>query len=645
MIELSVSEVRAELSRVARDGDRGAGETGGLLLGKLFHLVFADLVDKDPDRSGLRVLVEAGEDRETRLQALLEHSWRKLVAPRVRRRAAELQASSEGVRTLWRAVETLSGWLVDVVTELMKHPLNDASRPSQFVLAPSSSWEHLTELLRAEVPLSCELQEPGWSESVVLSGVADSILRLPGKDAYLAIELKLGRSAPAIDLAQAALYRLILTRTQKQSPAAALAVLRFSPTLDEHLFESGALADAEARLLDLIASLGGVRTRVPPTPSSRPEDAEPPPSTTTHEVRPEPTPAHATLARQLERACREHGVGINVIGAPDVGPRFLRFTVRLSPGARLNMLERRMPEVAHRLGMVEPIVTQEAGALYVDVARPDPRTVSFEEIVSQLPARDPLVGSARIPVGVDSAGNLKLVDLASAGRSHFLVAGTSGSGKSEWLRSALAGLLQSNTPDTLRIVTIDPKLNAFADLERSPFLWNRNAWWIPGSGREASEVFEDLVMEMERRYQLTRESGSDNLADHVRATGKALPRIVCLCDEYMSLVLNRQIKTQIEEHVGLLGAKARAAGIHLILATQQPSRNIISGAIQTNLPCRVALTLTSHIESNMILGQKGAERLTSNGDLLYKDFGAPQRLQAPYLTAETRRKVFSGAKL
>jgi DNA segregation ATPase FtsK/SpoIIIE-like protein len=276
------------------------------------------------------------------------------------------------------------------------------------------------------------------------------------------------------------------------------------------------------------------------------------------------------------------------------------------------------------------------------VARPDPETVPFERIVPQLPAVDPLVGSARLPIGVDSAGRLHSVDLASAGRSHALVAGTSGSGKSEWLRTAVAGLFASNTPDTLRIVTIDPKLNAFGELERSRFLWRSDAWWVPGSGREATDVFDDLIEEMERRYQLTRASQSDNLAEHVRKTGRPLPRIVCLCDEYMALVtIDRAARTRIEQSVTLLGAKARAAGIHLVLATQQPSRNVVSGAIQANLPCRVAMTLTSHIESNMILGTSGAERLTFNGDLLYRDFGDPQRLQAPLLSAEDRRRRFA----
>jgi len=122
-------------------------------------------------------------------------------------------------------------------------------------------------------------------------------------------------------------------------------------------------------------------------------------------------------------------------------------------------------------------------------------------------------------------------------------------------------------------------------------------------------------------------------------TGKPLARIVCVCDEYFALVVQQRTEQQaIEEAVGLLGAKGRAAGIHLILATQQPSRRIITGAIQANLPCRVAFYLQSPIESNMILNQGGAERLTGSGDLLYKDFGNPVRLQAPYLHGEERAK-------
>jgi DNA segregation ATPase FtsK/SpoIIIE, S-DNA-T family len=325
---------------------------------------------------------------------------------------------------------------------------------------------------------------------------------------------------------------------------------------------------------------------------------------------------------------------------PVAGPRFLRFSVRLASGVKVDALRRRTAEVQHRLVLNrEPMITQEAGRLFVDVERPDPQTVLFSSIVSQLPAVEPLTGSARLPIGVDAAGKLHWADLASAGRSHVLAAGSTGSGKSEWLRMIMAGLIASNTPETLRFVTLDPKLAAFNDLERSAFLWKKDAWWIPGNERPASEVFDDLIEEMDRRYQLTRHSGTDNLRDHVLATGKPLPRIVCVCDEYFALVSqSKEEGRAIEEAVAKLGAKARAAGIHLVLATQQPSRKIINGNIQSNLPCRVALMLQSHIESTMILNTSGAERLTGSGDLLYRDFGDPIRLQAPYLPPAERTR-------
>ncbi|HEU5073404.1 MAG TPA: FtsK/SpoIIIE domain-containing protein [Polyangiaceae bacterium] len=286
------------------------------------------------------------------------------------------------------------------------------------------------------------------------------------------------------------------------------------------------------------------------------------------------------------------------------------------------------------------MVVPEAGHLYIDIERSDKETVLFSTVFPKLPAIDALYGSAKVLIGIDAARELRFADLSTSGRSHVLAAGTTGSGKSEWLRMMLASLIVSNTPDTLRIITFDPKFAAFTDLEQSKFLWKKSAYWVSGE-RPASELFQDLIEEMDRRYQLTRQSGADNLRAHIEKTGKPLPRIVCVCDEYFALISqNKQEKAQIEEAVSLLGAKARAAGIHLVLATQQPSRQIITGAIQANLPCRVALALGSPIESNMILGASGAERLTGAGDLLYKDFGDPVRLQAPYLSEGERRRWF-----
>jgi hypothetical protein len=613
-IELSVGDVRAALARAG--GEPGVGDPASLLLGSIFHKTFGDLVSRDPERSGLRVIAEGRGDDARRREQLLTLTWRRLVAPRLLRHAATLQATSAQVLTAWQATKNLCAWLDRVTIELLEqHP------------EAQGTWENLAALLEAEVPLECEIEEPSWTEPVRLTGIADSILRVPHRAGYCAIELKLGRAKPVVDLGQAVLYHLILTRAGKNTGPSAISLLRFSPELDERLIEARAVAGAQNRLLDLIGSLAGVvraSVRPPATAPQQPAELD-----------------LEDLGKRLARAYREHGVGLEVRGAPQVGPRFIRFEVRTTPGSRADKVRQRTNDVQLRLGVErEPMVVQDAGRLYVDLQRPDPQTVLFSSIRSQLPKLDELRGSAQVPLGVDSSGRLQFADLASSGRSHVLVAGTTGSGKSEWLRTALAGLVVTNTPETLRVVTLDPKLAAFADLEHSKFLWKKDSWWIPGMDRSPSDVFLDLVEEMERRYRMTRETESDNLREHVEKTGKALARIVCVCDEYYALVSQQKDEKQaIEQAIGLLGAKGRAAGIHLILATQQPSRQTINGAIQANLPCRVALFLQNPIESRMILDQGGAERLTGAGDLLYKDFGNPVRLQAPYLPAEERTRL------
>jgi DNA segregation ATPase FtsK/SpoIIIE, S-DNA-T family len=636
-VELAVSDVRAALARAAGTSAAGAGEASTLLLGRLFHETFADLVSTHPVRSGLRVLVEGGNDSKRLSEQLLDHTWQRVLAPRLHRNAGLLQASSSQVLMLWKATQGLASWLAGIVGELLEQ-------------APGmrAGWEQLERALQAEVPLECELREPGWSEPVRLSGFADSVLRVPSRRTFCAVELKLGRATPVVDLGQAALYHLMLVRSSSDSQKSALALMRFSPELEEHVVEIETLTPALDRLIELIGRLAGVangKPVSPPTPPSviQPTPPVPPDERTVEPIVPSVDEKYIELGKRLARAYREHGISLEVRGNPGVGPRFLRFDVRLSSGTRLDGIRRRTREVQHRLELgSEPLIVQESGRLYIDLQRPDPDTILFSSIAAELPRVDSLYGSSKILIGIDAARRLRFADLGSSGRSHVLAAGTTGSGKSEWLRTMLASLIASNTPETLRIVTFDPKMTAFTDLENSKFLWKKGAYWIPGDGREPGELFEDVVEEMERRYQLTRQTGADNLRAHVEKTGRPLPRIICVCDEYFALVSRgRDQKMQIEDAVSLLGAKARAAGIHLVLATQQPSRAVITGAIQANLPCRVALALSSHIESNMILGAPGAERLTGSGDLLYKDFGDPVRLQAPFLPEEDRKRWFS----
>jgi S-DNA-T family DNA segregation ATPase FtsK/SpoIIIE len=689
-IELSIKQVREELLRAGGSAESGDGEPATRLLGTLFHEVFADLVSCDPRRSGLRVAFEAGpEDAPDRL---LEHMYRVLVGPRLSRHQAHLQQTSSQVLVFWQAARELARWVAELSAQVV-----EARRDQPL------GWEDIAGIISAEVALAGEIREPGWTDSVSLVGVADAIVRVPGRDRLCAVELKLGRAHPAVDLGQAALYRLLVSRApastasnassasnvSSASSAPALALLRFSPKREEQVIEAADVADAEARLLDLIARVAGV---APPRPARAAAQGRPKRASSTQASSARATPAAAIstaaipvsaastpvmstsvtsppvistpptsspavlappsaapaplryedLGQKIVRALREYGRNVEIQGEPAVGPRFLRFEAKLGRGVTFDQIARLTTELGLKVGLhKQPIVSKDGGRLCIDIERPDPEIVPFSAIADKL-GKGPR-GSARVPVGVDLDGELHVANLASPINAHILVAGTTGSGKTEWLRTAVAGLIHANTPDTLRLVLIDPKLAAFTDLKRSPFLWAKHGFWTLGDG-DVIDLLEDLVKEMDRRYQLLAAAGVDDLARYLDETGAILPRIVCFCDEYFALISqDRQQQKQIEGAIGLLGAKARAAGIHLVLATQQPSRQVIRGPLDANIPCRVGLMTQSAIESRMLLQTPGAERLTGYGDLLYKDVGEPIRLQAPYLSPADRARLFASA--
>jgi DNA segregation ATPase FtsK/SpoIIIE-like protein len=232
---------------------------------------------------------------------------------------------------------------------------------------------------------------------------------------------------------------------------------------------------------------------------------------------------------------------------------------------------------------------------------------------------------------MDLNAKLRTANLNDPVNAHLLVAGTTGSGKTEWLRVAIQGLIRSNTPQTLRLVLIDPKRTAFNEFSDSPYLLAHDSLVFPDA-QPVGDVLKELAREMERRYVLFQKAGVDNINEYAGTTRHVLPRIVCVCDEYYALMAGDSKKRkEIEAQITLLGAKARAAGIHLILATQQPSREVVKGVLDSNIPARVALMMVKKEESKMLLGRTGAENLLGKGDLLFRDVGDPVRLQAPLL--------------
>lgn len=611
-VPVSVKDVRARLLQAAgQAGDsRGDGEPGTLLLGSIFHAVFADAVSPDPERSGVRVVLESGRDPEVAARRLTAHLYDALLGPRLSRHQAQLHDTTSQVLSLWTAVQHLGTWLAGLVLEATR------AEPG------TPSWEAIARRFSAEESLSCELNQPGWKDSVVLTGAVDSLIRR-ADDQWCALELKLGQALPVVDLGQAALYRLIASR--QQGSRGALALVRFAPAPTEVLVSAEQVAEAEQKLIALIGAIAGVVR-----PEVQRTEVVPPPK---------PRPAYGELAQAIIRAYREYGPVIDLPEPPTMGPRFLRYAVRLGRGVTITQVARLTPEVGIRAGLgTEPLVTREGGGLALDVARPDPETVPFSVVRTHLGGR---AGSALLPIGVNPGLELVCADLSSPNHAHVLVAGSAGSGKSEWLRMAIAGLMISNTPDTLRLVLIDPKMSAFMDLRRSRWLLGPESFWVPGEGQDIITLLDGLVEEMERRYALMGKVRADDLVAYRALSGTTIPRVAVFCDEYFALISgDKKERKEVETRIALLAAKGRASGIHLIVATQQASREVIKGTLDANMSCRVGLRMPKAIESRLLLGEAGAERLTGNGDLLYKAIGDPVRLQAPYLTSEERGRLF-----
>lgn len=638
-VTISVSQVRQALFLGDPGADaRGDGSPSTSLLGQWFHEGLSFLVDGEAGASPLAQLGELDADLDLWKQTLAERAYAQFVGPRLTAEQAALRSVGPQVMAFWQGMQAASHWLAELSWALR------SQRPSQRK-STAPPWRSFAEFLSTEEPLRCDLREPGWTDAVRLTGIADAVVRLAPADVWCVIEFKLGRTSPAADLGQACLYHLMLSRmpetrggdgssTPSSSDAGALALVSFRPDRHERIFKAEELQGARARLIDLIGKLAGVAGSPANEPSAPKSEPKPAPKTagTTG-----PSEAHLELGRSLVARLADYGVHVTLDHPIVAGPRFVRFPVELGPRTTVKSVARFAAELQVRLRLdAEPFIDRADGRLVIDVQRPDPQTIFFSEVRSKLPPPDPATGGSSVPVGVDLHQRLVCADLAKPEHAHLLVAGTTGSGKSEWLRLAVAGLIATNTPATLRFLVIDPKRNAFHALRASPFLWRPLVF---PDEQSVVEILMELAEEMDRRYRIA--DGADSFIQLAGKSDKPLPRIVCLCDEYRDLISrDRKERKLIEQQICRLGAKARAAGIHLILATQEPSRDTIAGPLDSNMPARVGLKMGKHLESRMLLNQAGAERLLGHGDLLFKDIGQPRRLQAPFVPPEERDLLF-----
>jgi S-DNA-T family DNA segregation ATPase FtsK/SpoIIIE len=242
-----------------------------------------------------------------------------------------------------------------------------------------------------------------------------------------------------------------------------------------------------------------------------------------------------------------------------------------------------------------------------------------------------------LTLGKDIYGRPFVVDLHKL--PHLLVAGTTGSGKSVLLNTIIVSLLMRFTPDHLKFILVDPKMLEFSLYSGIPNLVTD----VVTSSKGAIDVLRWAVEEMMRRYQAMKKVKSKNLDDFIEKTGEEMPRIIVVIDEFADLMVTSAKK--VEEYVMRLSQMARAAGIHLILTTQRPSTDVVTGIIKSNLPARIALRVSDKVNSRVILDANGAETLLGQGDFLFSMPGiTPQRGHAAYTSDEEIMKIVDHLK-
>ncbi len=337
------------------------------------------------------------------------------------------------------------------------------------------------------------------------------------------------------------------------------------------------------------------------------------------------------MAMQLVELLQSFNVGVDYLGSA-LGPAFARVKLKPHLGMRVSAILKFEDDIRVHLGLANPpLMAPQAGYISVDLPRPDRQTAFFQSYYQQPEMTAPMTGP-KAAIGVNLDGELIEADLSDPNTCHFLVGGTTGSGKSEFLRSLLLSLLVRHDPAHFQVALVDPKRVTFPEFENMRWLYEP----IVKTREDAIALMERLVVEMDNRYQRFERSRCSDLATYNQKATQPLPRLLCIFDEYADFMADKETAKALEQSIQRLGAMARAAGIHLVIATQRPEAKVVTPLIRSNLPGRVALRTASDADSIIILGGKygAAANLLGKGDLFYSGGGSLQRLQSLFATAE-----------
>ncbi len=312
-------------------------------------------------------------------------------------------------------------------------------------------------------------------------------------------------------------------------------------------------------------------------------------------------------------------------------PQIIRYKVQPAPGVKVVSLANRAEDLKVHLNLEqEPFIGPAKGAVTIDVPKDTPDTVMWRKVVKR-PEYLSVKSKVAFPVGVGIDGKAIIADFTDPNMCHALVAGASGSGKSEFLKSLIASLITRNTPQSLKLTIIDPKLLTFGPLKGCPYLTGP----IVTNSTEAISCLETAIDEMENRYVRLDTEGFEKLGDRIGAGKTDIPFHIVVFDEFADLILGdtKQKKT-FETLVSRLAAQGRASGVHLVLATQRPDTKIVTGLIKANLPLKICLRVTNSTNSSIVLDEVGGETLLGKGDLFCNRGKGKERAQSPYIPPE-----------
>ena len=339
----------------------------------------------------------------------------------------------------------------------------------------------------------------------------------------------------------------------------------------------------------------------------------------------------------LEKVFADFNIQINVINVK-LGPVVTLYEILPATGIKINSIINLADDISRSMGVGAVRISQIFGTQYLGVEVPNDKreSVTIKELLSDNNFKST---THKIPIciGKDISGNIEVIDLSKT--PHLLVAGTTGSGKSVFINTLLASLLYKFSPKQLKLILIDPKM-----LELS--VYNDIAHLLTPVVTEPKKAIIALkwvCKEMGRRYSLMNEEGTRNLEGYNQKASEALPYIVVFIDEMADLMMTAG--KEVEHYVQRLAQMARACGIHVVMATQRPSVDIITGSIKANFPSRVSFQVASKYDSRTVLGESGAEQLLGNGDMLMTKNGSNLiRYQSAFISDNEVSKLIKEIK-